>query len=1086
MKPIIYKSLFQYYALAALMLLFGIGLMAADKTDQPIKVKGDQYYPPFEFVNDKGEPDGFNVELFKKIAEDLSLEYTLELGNWVEVRKELENQEIDLLLGVLKSDKRAEKFTYGLPFSMMTYDIFTRKNETYNNLQALEGKRVVVQRGDYMHDFLQEAGLTAQLILANDQFEALQLIQQGLYDAAVLGSFQAAHLINEYELDNIKPQLAEMQAVPYAMAASKGTDTLIWMLNAALYNLKENGTYDQLYNKWFAVYERKDFFDDNLGWFVGLVAFVLVLIAFLILLRNRVAIVTKYLKASKEQYQILIQNQEDFILKLSPNGIVLFASPSFCRLLDKSEKELYHLSIDQIFDKQFAEIFRKKITDLTLGVSDVETELQIRLNDKFYWINWRFTGLKYGKTQLREVLVVGRDVTKNKIYKLELEASENRFSQVLETIPNIAVQGYREDGTVRYWNSASEVIYGYSKAEAFGRTLFELIIPENIVEGVRKDVAKMLQEGKGLASEELELKRKDGSLIKVFSSHTVVSLPNGQRELYCVDIDLSEIKRAQLIQQVLFNITNAVHINSNIEELIGIIHHELSKLMDCSNLFIAFYDAEKDEFSTFDKNDAVENIPVWPAEGSLSGLVVRRRKSLLVTSSEFKKMEQQGLVNLVGKPAAVWLGVPLIAGDEVLGAVVVQSFEHSDAYDQRTVNLMEFVSRQISLAIQRQRNLLNLIEAKRKAEQSDQLKSAFLNNLSHEIRTPLNGIVGLATMFDSDETTSEERREFGDLIIDNSQQLTNIIDDIVHMSAIETAQVDLYYSDINLYPVLDETVGLFMLRNQNGEVEMLSDFPAEANIPIVRTDEGKIRKIVSVLLDNALKYTEKGKVKLSWSITGAQLQIAVEDTGIGIDPSDHEKIFERFQKIENQNKKLYRGNGLGLSIARAYARLLGGDISVSSELNKGAVFKVHLPVNITSIPPKLKSMNGNTSKMHKIKVLIVEDEFSNLHFIKSSLKDHIFEITTAGNGKDAVTIFEQNPDFDLILMDLKLPLLSGYDATRKIKAIKQNVPVIAITAYALRGDKEKALEAGCDAYLAKPFIKEELLTIIDRFVALPN
>ncbi len=125
-------------------------------------------------------------------------------------------------------------------------------------------------------------------------------------------------------------------------------------------------------------------------------------------------------------------------------------------------------------------------------------------------------------------------------------------------------------------------------------------------------------------------------------------------------------------------------------------------------------------------------------------------------------------------------------------------------------------------------------------------------------------------------------------------------------------------------------------------------------------------------------------------------------------------------------------------------------------------------------------------KMHKIRVLIVEDEFSNLYFIRSLLKDHIFETTTALNGRDAVAIFEQNPDFDLILMDLKLPLLSGYDATRKIKAIKQDVPVIAITAYALRGDKEKALQAGCDAYLAKPFIKEELLTIIERFVAFPG
>jgi len=1078
------KCHYWLFTILALLMLAGIRLLAAENPEQVLRVKGDKYYPPFEFINDKGEPDGFNVELFKKIAEDLNLNYTIELGYWADVREELENQQVDLLLGVLKSDKRAEKLTFGLPFSMMTYDIFAGKNANYKNLESLRGKQIVVQRGDYMHDFLQASAIASQLILAKDQFEALQYIQQGLYDAAVIGSFQAAHLIEKYKLNNIKPQLANIQAVPYAMATKKGNDTLIWMLNAALYNLKENGTYDQLYNKWFAVYERKSFLNDNLGWFVGLVAFVLVLIAFLILLRNRVTLITEYLKASKEQYQILIQNQEDFILKLTPNGALLYTSPSFCKLMDKSEKELYHLAIGQILGNEVSENFTQSIAQLNQHTTNIETELPLQLKDKFYWINWRFTGLYYGKNLLHEVLVVGRDVTKNKKYEQELQVSESRFSQVLETIPNIAVQGYYADGTVRYWNKASEVLYGYAHDEAIGRTLYELIIPEQTVEAVKKDVKKMIDQGAGLPSQELELKRKNGQMVKVYSSHTVVILPNGQRELFCVDLDLTEIKRAQLIQQVLFNVTNAVHINTNIEELIDIIHHELSKLMDCSNLYIAFYDAQNNELSTYDQNDDIESIPVWPAEGSLTGMVVKQRRSLLITDKEFNQMVKQGLVELVGTPSAVWLGVPLIAGDEVLGAVVVQSFEHSDAYDQRTVSLMEFVSRQISLAIQRQRNLLNLIEAKRKAEQSDQLKSAFLNNLSHEIRTPLNGIVGLASMFDAKETTAEERLVFGEVIADNSQQLTGIIDDIVHMSAIETEQVEMYYADVNLYQLLYDMEGLFMLSSHNKDVVLLSDFPPEDHVPIINTDEGKIRKIVNVLLDNALKYTEKGKVKLSWRLEGKQLQITVEDTGIGIDPSDHERIFERFQKIENQTKKLYRGNGLGLSIARAYARLLGGDISVASELNNGAVFTVQLPVNITSLPPKYQTMNENKEKSYKIRVLIVEDEFSNLHFIKSSLKDPSFELTTATNGSEAVSLFEQKPDFDLILMDLKLPLLSGYDATRKIKAINKDVPVIAITAYALRGDKEKAYNAGCDAYLAKPFVREELLTLIERFVAI--
>lgn len=1084
MKTINYNR----HLLAVFVLLMAVTLQlaAADNSNGILKVKGDQYYPPYEFINAKGEPDGFNVELFKTIAADLNLNYTLELGPWTTVRKELENNQIDLLLGVLVSDTRSEKMTFGLPFSMMTYDIFTRHGKSYENLEALKGKKVVVQRGDLMHDYLIEQGLTNQLILANDQFEALQFIQQGLYDAAIIGSFQAAHLIQQHKLFEIEAQSANIKAVPYAMAVPKSSDTLIWMLNAALYNLKEDGTYDQLYNKWFNVYERKDFFSRNLGWIMSITAFMLVLVVVLIFLRNRLIVIGKRLRFSSEQYRVLIQNQQDFILKLSPRGTIMFASPSFCALVEKSEKELHYKAIDQLLGKTIADVFLEKIDELKKGSVNVEAEMQMELSSVPYWVNWRFTGLNYGKSQMQEVLVVGRDVSLNKQYDEALRSSENRFRQLLETIPNISVQGYAEDGKVLYWNKASEVLYGYTKEEAIGRTLYELIIPDEAIEFVRKDVKKMIDQGFGIPASELELKRKDGSLVNVFSSHAVIPKTDGKRELYCVDVNLTEIKQAQLIQKVLFNITNAVHINSNIEDLIRIIHRELSQLMDCSNLYIAFYDAEKDEFSTYEEYDDIESIPVWPAEGSLTGLVVKQRRSLLIKDKEFNEMVRKGEVALVGIPSAVWLGVPLIAEGEVIGAVVVQSFENEEAYDQRTVDLMEFVSTQISLAIQKQQNLLNLLEAKQKAEQSDKLKSAFLNNLSHEIRTPLNAIVGLSAMFDAEETLAEERKLFGELIADNSRQLTSIIDDIVHMSAIETDQVELYPSEFAIFQMMDELSGLFMIRNQNPDVNVILEFPQDKTETTIHFDESKLRKIVYVLMDNALKFTEKGEVKLSWNIEKSALWIQVEDTGIGIAPQDQEKIFERFQKVEGHANKLFRGNGLGLSIARAYTQLLGGHISLDSEIGKGTKFSIRFPVKITSTPQIKKTMNEFSDSSRKIKVLIVEDEYSNLRFIKSSLKEDKYELTAAGNGSEAVKLFEQNPDFDLVLMDLKLPVLSGFDATRQIKAIRPNVPIVAITAYALRGDKEKALEAGCDAYLSKPFMKEELLLLMDRFVSPSN
>ncbi len=1059
---------------------------AAEPASDVIRVKGDHYYPPFEFINEKGEPDGFNVELFKKIASDLNLKYTLELGPWETVRKELENNEIDLLMGVLVSDSRKDKLTYGLTHSMMNFDIFTHGDHSFTSLDKLRGKRVVVQEEDYMHDYLRQMNITDQLIYTKDQLEALKLVNQGKYDAAVLGNYQAAYLIKKFELQHVKAMNANIEAVPYAMAVRKGNDQLIWMLNAALYNLKENGYYDQLYEKWFTVYEKKDYLKAyyfEIYFFVGLL-FVSVLL--IIFLHKRMNVIGKHLKTSEERYRILITNQRDFILKLSPESLITFVSPSFFKLMAKSEKELINTSLDQLFGQEVTESFKEEIENISTGSSGNELSLKMDIKSKSYWINWRFSGIFSTTGQLLEVMVVGRDVTKSKQYEQVLLDSENRFQQLLETIPNIAVQGYRADGRVRYWNSASETLYGYSSTEAIDRTLFELIIPDHLSDSFRQSFKQALENETEIPPSEIELRHKNGTSVWVYSSSTVINFPDGHKELFRVDVNLSEIKRSQLVQQVLFNITNAVHINSNLESLIQTIHYELSKLMDCSNLFIAFYNAEKDELSTYDQNDEVENIPVWPAEGSLSGLVVRQRKSLLVTSHDFKKMEKQGLVQLVGKPAAVWLGVPLLAGDEVLGAVVVQSFEHDDAYDQRTVELMEFVSRQIGLAIQRQRNLTNLIQAKRKAEQSDKLKTAFLNNLSHEIRTPLNAIVGLTALYDDAETDPDERRIYKEVIANNSSQLTTIIDDIIHMSAIETNQVEMYFADISIYQLMDEIAGIYMVRYHQKELQLITDFPPEESSPLIHSDEGKLRKIIYVLLDNAFKFTEKGKISLRWRVEADQLFISVEDTGIGIELQEQKRIFKRFQKIESK-KKLYRGNGLGLAIANGYTSLLGGRISVASEPGKGALFTVVIPVRITSPPPqKRKFMDNEMSLLKKkIKILIVEDELSNLHFIKSSLKDEKYDLTTTDNGSDAVSVFERHQDFDVILMDIKLPVLNGFDATRQIKAIRQDVPIIAITAYALRGDKEKALDAGCDAYLAKPFLKEELISLINKHISMP-
>jgi len=1086
MRQIIYKALF----ILLLLNFFQLGFCEQIQPNKPAKnqlvVKGDQYYPPFEFINEKGEPDGFNVALFKKIAKDLQLDYTIELGPWPIVRNELAEAKIDLLLGALVSDERAEYFVFGLPHSMMNFKVYTRKGLTVNSLQDLKGKDIVVQKSDLMNDIIPTKNIARNLILAKDQLEALRMIQSGKYDAAILGSYQAEHLIRKFNIKGIIDHNVNIASAPYALATYIGNEELMWRINAALYNLKENGTYDALYNEWFQVYEKRDFIDKyGFVLMISVMSF-LFLLLFLLVLQLRIKAVITRLNSSEDLYRLLVQSQHDVVLKLSMHGTILYASPSFCTLVNKKPDQLYQSNLSQIVNEEAWTIFRNEMQQLSLKNPNTSLEQEVFVNHKLFWVNWSISIITNIKKIETEILAVGRNATAHKNAVQELSISEARFRQLIQKIPNIAVQGYSRDGTVRYWNIASETLYGYTAKEAIGKKLYDLIIPPDQIQEVKAGVAHMMNTGHGIPSDELEMKHKDGGLFKVYSSHAVINLLNGERELFCMDLDVSDIKRAQLIQKVLFNITNAVHMNSKLEDLLNIIVVELNTLMECKHLYIAFYDKNSDMFTSMSETASIEDVSSWPAEGSLTGKVVKEKRSLLITSKDFQQLVEKGEVKLIGEPSAAWLGVPLFADDEVFGAVVVQNFTNQNAYDQKSMELMEFVSREMSLAIQRQRNLIDLLEAKKKAEESDRLKAAFLNNLSHEIRTPLNGIVGLASMFDEEYTTPEERVGFNEMIAENSRQLTVIIDDIINMATYEAGQEVVLMEIVDLHEMLNEIFTIYSNRNLNAKLDIKVDIDLKAKYRAYVTDKEKLQKILETVLDNALKFTEEGRVILTCYSMDQQLHLLIQDTGIGIASEDQLRVFERFQKVETQQRKLYRGNGLGLAIAKAYVTLLKGEIKLISTPGQGTTIHIILPAK-TDYKSNLKEkiMDKNLPIKKTLKILIVEDEYTNMFFFKAAFKGQQYELVTVGNGEEALAAFEKSADFDLILMDLKLPLMSGFQAAEKIKKIRAEVPIIAVTAYALRGDKEKALAAGCDDYIAKPFLKTELLKLIGKYVKLP-
>ncbi|MEA3317734.1 MAG: response regulator, partial [Bacteroidota bacterium] len=374
--------------------------------------------------------------------------------------------------------------------------------------------------------------------------------------------------------------------------------------------------------------------------------------------------------------------------------------------------------------------------------------------------------------------------------------------------------------------------------------------------------------------------------------------------------------------------------------------------------------------------------------------------------------------------------------------------------------------------------------AKKKAQESDKLKSAFLANMSHEIRTPMNAIIGFLGLMKDIE--SEEKKDYYTKIINqNAEALMSIITDIIDISKIESNQIDIIENKINPNNLLIELHASFQNEKLNPNHNKYIIKKLDNGDYTFSSDEEKVRRILTNLLSNAMKFTQNGNIELGYRILKQdkpQIQFYVKDDGIGIEEENKKAIFEHFRQAELELTRNYGGTGIGLSIAKGFANILGGKITFDSEINKGSIFNFTLPYDGSYENIKTNDMHETESEdfdYSKQTILVVEDEFFNFEYINEILLLHDIKVVYAKDGIEAIDAFKNN-NIDLILMDIKMPVMNGLDATREIKKINSNIPIIAQTAHALTGDKEKILEAGCDNYISKPIEKNMLMEIINE------
>ena len=412
---------------------------------------------------------------------------------------------------------------------------------------------------------------------------------------------------------------------------------------------------------------------------------------------------------------------------------------------------------------------------------------------------------------------------------------------------------------------------------------------------------------------------------------------------------------------------------------------------------------------------------------------------------------------------------------------------------------------------EKEKKEIELIEARNKAEESNRHKSAFLANMSHEIRTPMNGIIGFSQLLKNFKHTDERQKKYLNMIELGGVRLLNIINNLIEISKIESGLTKMFEASCNVNEKIDYLYNFFKPEIENKGMRFFCHKSLPDSESFIKTDREKLYAIMTSLIKNAIKYSNEGTIKFGYHLniyngyndqdgtvtsTGSmntppnmfeapEMLFFVKDTGIGISPEDQKIIFERYTRVENTTIRDVEGSGLGLAIAKNYVEMLGGKIWVESELGVGSTFYFTLPYKYASdeivIPSSVKPTVIPEHLIKKLKILIAEDDDPSAMLTTEIFKKYSSKVFYAKTGLETINVFQSHPEIDLILMDIGMPDMDGYEATRQIRRLNKEVIIFIQSAFVFDSDREKAMEAGCNAFLVKPLNRNWLYELLKEY-----
>jgi|WetSurMetagenome_2_1015567.scaffolds.fasta_scaffold00558_7 PAS domain S-box-containing protein len=759
---------------------------------------------------------------------------------------------------------------------------------------------------------------------------------------------------------------------------------------------------------------------------------------------------------SESKYRHLVTNSPDGIFIVDNSGKFLSANRAICEVLGYTEDELISLHLLDIIPEKYHPVHLERQSLVVKG------ELNTSLAE------YEVIGKK-GKTYFVEVLSVpyyrnkeiigfqgiARNITERKKMETKLRESEARFKGYFNTsLAGIAITS-PEAGWIDVNDRVCEML-GYPKEEMLKMKWTDITYSEDL--DIDLDQFKKVLNGE-IEGYNLDKRFNTKNGQTIWTSMAVNCLRNGDGKVQYLITVLIDITSRKLTEEALLN---SQQLLTNALKLAGMGAWE--------------FDVNKDEFTFNDLFYKIYNTSLEIVGGYKMSSEDYSRQFVFPDDSQIVKKEIIKSLETTDPSYSLQVEHRSLLPNGDAGYVNVRFSLIKDKAG-KTVRLIG-VNQDIT---GQKKNEFDLMRAKEKAEESDKLKTAFLHNISHEIRTPLNAIVGFSALLTEPGLDKDSLLSFIDTITQSSNQLLAIINDIIEISNIDAGIVKLSKSEIQINMVFERLFDQFFPVASERSLSLRKKTPLPANEAIIQADNTKFIQVLSNLVGNALKFTSNGTIEFGYDLTNGFLKFYVSDTGIGIPEDQYQRIFDRFYQVEHMMARHFEGTGLGLSISKAFVEIMGGKIWVESELGKGSVFYFTLPYNKPEIKVPKPSIN-NTDKIFDIRasILVAEDDENNYNLIKKYLAFPNITLFRAKNGVEAVNCCESGQYLDLVLMDLKMPEMDGYEATKKIKELRPSLSIIAQTAFIT--DNEKAYKSGCVDIITKPFNRRSLLEIIEKYL----